>query len=105
MKSALLICATLGAACCWALNDSLTTTNDVILDTRDTLPRLNSPFNNPPQIVNGEYITPLDHFLPTDRRKLLMVCKQVKRFIHMIQAIQWTDQKLTCRAIKRTCNS
>lgn len=84
MKSALLICAILGATCCWALNDSLSISSGAILDTRDTLPRLTNVFDDPPQIVNGQYITPLDNFSPIERRRLLMVCEKLYN-IYMIR--------------------
>lgn len=88
MKSALLICTTICVACSWALNDDFTSTklntNSVFLNPFDTLPE-DSQFNDPPQIVNGEYITPLDHFSPTEPRRLLMVCEKMKQYIHMIR--------------------
>lgn len=78
MKSSLVLFAILGVAFAGALHDNFASKPLNVKDgVFDPLTK-NGPeiqeLNDPPQIVNGVYTVPLNHFDPVDGRRLSLVC-------------------------------
>lgn len=46
------------------------------IDPFERVPAANAFENNDTQLMNGDFEAPLNHFLPTDGRRIRLVCKK-----------------------------
>lgn len=70
MRSVFILSLLLGVAYSYALHDNFASVS-INLKVHTKNPKV---FNDPPDVINGEFTTPIDHFMPTDKRDLLLVC-------------------------------
>lgn len=74
MRAMLILSVVLGVAYGYALHDNFASKKIYSGYDGNVLPKKLKPFNDPPEVINGEFITPLDHFSPTEARQLRLVC-------------------------------